>query len=194
MRRGSYITFFFVFLAATFSANSQDLPGKIRGYSVYKADITVGQKSSGPGNTLSDAVVSLADPSLRDLSPAGATLEVSAEFKATRQSGKVDFLVFHDLRVNGIPVSVDEYQNRFEFAKGQTVRLPVPATIFVPTTQILLVAMNEANGSKKLWTVTGRVFVFGKFRKFGVDHKRVVPIDINFTIANPLQSAATVEQ
>ena len=36
------------------------------------------------------------------------------------------------------------------------------------------------------WIVTGRVFVFGKFRRYGLYHKRVVPIDLNLTIKNPL--------
>jgi hypothetical protein len=193
MRPRKSFTFLVVLLILAVSSNAQDLPRKIRGYSVYKAEITVGQKDSASGES-SDTVVSLAEPILKELSATGAKLEVSAEFKTTKQSGKVDFLAFHDFRVNGISVNVAEYQNPFEFTKGQTVRLPVPATIFVPTTQILRAAISEANESKKVWTITGRVLVFGKFRKFGFDHKRVVPIDVNFKIANPLQSLAVAEQ
>jgi hypothetical protein len=48
--------------------------------------------------------------------------------------------------------------------------------------------MREMRDSKKEWTITGRVFVFGKFRKFGFEHKRVVPIDIHLTVANPIRS------
>ena len=40
---------------------------------------------------------------------------------------------------------------------------------------------------KKKWSVTGTVFVFGKFKKYGINFKRVVPIKIDLTIANPLK-------
>jgi hypothetical protein len=194
MRRGRLRTFLIVSLILAASIGAQELPGKIRGYSVYKADIIVSQQLPTAGGPVSDAVVSLSDPTLKELSAAGATLQVSAEFKAVKQSGQVDFLAFHDLRVNGIPVDVDEYRESFKFTKGETVKLPAPATIFIPTTQILRAALHEANRSDKVWTITGRVFVFGKFRKYGLEHKRVVPIDINFKIANPLLSDPRLER
>lgn len=47
---------------------------------------------------------------------------------------------------------------------------------------------NDKTAAKDEWTVTGRVFVFGRFKKFGFDFKRVVPVEINLKIKNPLNS------
>jgi hypothetical protein len=189
MRVGKSISYVLLLLAVTaLAAAAQELPRKIRGYTVHKADISVEQNTSRRATGGSDAVISLSEPKLKELTPAGLTLEVSAQIKSLAQSGKVDFLAFHGLQVNGIAVTVDEYREAFSFKKGESVTLPKPASIFVPTTQILRAAMREMRDSKKEWTITGRVFVFGKFRKFGFEHKRVVPIDINLTVANPIRS------
>ncbi|MEP7211846.1 MAG: hypothetical protein ABI791_02145 [Acidobacteriota bacterium] len=188
MRRGKFILSLLLLLFVSVCAGAQDLPRKIRGYSVYKADINLTQRSPNSSARLADAAVVLSEPVLKELSLTGVTLEISAEINACEQSGKVDFLAFSDLRVNGISVEVDEYRESFAFEKGEFVKLPKPASIFVPTTQLLRATLREMNESKKEWTITGRVFVFGKFRKYGFEHKRVVPIDINLKIANPVRS------
>ena len=43
--------------------------------------------------------------------------------------------------------------------------------------------------SQAEWTVSGRVFVFGRFRRFGIYHKRVVPVDFQIKIKNPLSAS-----
>jgi hypothetical protein len=67
--------------------------------------------------------------------------------------------------------------------------MPKAATIFIPACQILNAAWNEVSGSKKEWIVTGRVFVFGKFRKLGFSFKRVVPVEVKLMINNPLRGS-----
>ena len=64
--------------------------------------------------------------------------------------------------------------------------MPKPARIFLGTGQIVKAAWKEIAETKKEWTITGRVFVFGKFKKLGFSFKRVIPVDINLTIKNPL--------
>ncbi len=64
--------------------------------------------------------------------------------------------------------------------------MPAPATVFLPTSNILNAAWKEITASKSDWNVTGRVFVFGKFKKFGFTFKRVIPVDVRLTIKNPL--------
>ncbi|MCY7377045.1 MAG: hypothetical protein LH472_13885, partial [Pyrinomonadaceae bacterium] len=109
-----------------------------------------------------------------------------AEIDSPEQSGKIDFLTFHDFRVNGLAVDVEEYQESFEFKKNQTIALPKPVKIFVGAGQTLRGALSEWRNSKDEWTVTGRIFVFGHFKKAGFKFKRVVPIEINLKIENPL--------
>lgn len=158
------------------------MPDKIRGYKVYRETISVNANSQP-----TDASVKVGDPEVVDLSLNGVTFEFPAEFVSAKQSGKVEFVTFHDLRVNGISVEAEEYSDRFEFRKGEFLKLPTPIRILLPTVGVVKAAWNEMAESKDEWTVTGRVLVFGKFRKFGFHHKRVVPVDIELTIKNPLR-------
>lgn len=175
----------FLILFAGTTATAQDLPSSIRGYKVHSEKIVITSISAKPdGNA--DATVKVEDPELVDVSLSGVTFEFPAEALSSKQSGKVDFLTFHDFEVNGIKVTIPEYSTPFSFKKGESFRLPQPAKIFLPTTSIANAAWKEMRETRETWQVTGRIFVYGRFRKFGFYHKRVVPVDVNITIANPL--------
>lgn len=169
----------------TATAFAQDLPKSIRGYKVHRDKITV---STTETKAPTDASVLIGDPSIVEAALIGVTFELPAEVLAAKQSGKVDFLSFHDVNVNGISVDVEEYSYPFSFKKGETVALPKPARIFLPATGMMQAAWSEMRDSKEYWSVTGRVLVFGKFRKFGMYHKRVVPVDFEIKIKNPLRN------
>jgi hypothetical protein len=47
-------------------------------------------------------------------------------------------------------------------------------------------ALGEWNDAKALWPVTGRVYVFGQFKKFIFKFKRVVPVELSLSLPNPL--------
>ncbi len=158
---------------------SQELPKKIRGYTVHRDTVTVKSDGVNSPAPLTDVVLKVDDPVLTDLGLDGVTFEVSARIRSARQTGKVDFLSFHDFRINGLSVNVEEYRHSFSFRRNETINLPAPAKVFLPTTQLLSGAWREMRESKKQWTVTGRVFVFGRFRRFGFNHRRVIPIDIS---------------
>lgn len=181
-----------VFIGSLFFFSSfvpaQDLPGEIRGYKVYKAKISVTNQTEKPdARDKSEAFVKVGEPEIVDVSLTGVTLELSAEIDAPGQSGSVDFLTFKDFRVNGLAVDVEEYQESFEINKNQTVTLPKPIKIFVGSGQTLRGAVNELKDSKDEWTVTGTVFVFGRFKKSFLKFKRVVPVEVNIKIKNPLK-------
>ena len=165
---------------------SQDLPDNIRGYKVYEDKISVSTGDSR-GKRQVDASVKIGDPELVDAGLTGITFELPAEVVAAKQSGKVDFFTFHEVKVNGIAVDVEEYRHPFTFKKGEPVPLPKPARISLPVTGIVQAAWQEMRDSKDDWTVTGRVFVFGRFRKFGMYHKQVVPVDFEVKFKNPLR-------
>ncbi|HQU86111.1 MAG TPA: hypothetical protein PKY59_23490 [Pyrinomonadaceae bacterium] len=171
------------------SVYAQDLPDKIRGYKVYKADIAV-KNSAEKTEKKNDfeAFVKINEPVLSDVSLTGITFELSAEIESIEQSGNIDFLSFQDFRVNGLAVEVEEYKNPFSFKKNEKIILPKPARIFLSTPQTLRGVYKEVKDSKEDWLVTGKVFVFGKFKKFGFSFKRVIPIEINLKIKNPLKS------
>ena len=182
-----------VILFFTISAFAQELPKEIRGYKVYKAKISVKNQAEKSSDSKSDkkdqteAYVKVSAPELADLSLTGITLELTAEIEASEQSGKVDFLTFRDFRVNNLAVEVEEYKESFEFKKNQKIALPKPIKIFVGTTQTLRGALAEFKKSEAQWTVTGTIFVFGRFKKAGFNFKRVVPVEINLKIENPLR-------
>lgn len=165
-----------------------DLPKTIRGYKVHSQIIVVsGSLPESYSDNDADVLVKVGNPSLTETAPAGITLALPVDFTSLQQSGRVDFITFYNVRVNGIPISVEEYRHRFDFRRGKTGSLPEPAQIFVPTGRILQAAWLEMRDHRPRWSVTGRVFVFGKFRRFGMLHKRVVPVDFDISVANPLR-------
>lgn len=172
---------FLLLLLLSFPAFSQELPDKIRGYKVYRDKVSINTHTAA-----SDAAVNIGEPEVVDVSLSGITLELPAELTTSAQSGKVVMVSFHDLKVNGIKVEPEEYVHKFEFRKGEKVKVPQPVRIFVPASGLVKTAWKEMTETRAEWIVTGRVFVFGKFRRYGIHHKRVVPIDLNLTIKNPL--------
>ena len=171
-----------------FSAIAQDLPDKIRGYKVHNAKISVVTESDKTeGKSKAEAFVKIGEPELTDISLSGITLELSAEIRSTEQSGKIDFIAFHDFRVDGLAVEIEEYKESFAFKKNQPLILPKPFIIILGASETLRGALKEIKKSRDEWTVTGRVFVFGRFKKFGFSFKRVVPVEINLKIKNPLR-------
>ncbi len=185
----SFIKLLFVLCLFAFAADAQELPDKIRGYKVKKADITIGNK--GAGNSENDDVsveVRFDEPEVASVGLTGITLELGGKFIIYGQSGTVNFITFKDFKVNGIKVDIEEYKKSFDFKKGETVELEKPVEIFVRTSQALRGVFGEYNDSKDKWKVTGRVFVFGRFNKMGFKFKRVIPVDVDMMIENPLNS------
>lgn len=175
-------------LLFAFSAFAQNLPDKIRGYKVYKTQVSVRTETDkSEKKDKSEAFVKIGEPELIDVSLTGVTFELTAEISALEQNGAVDFLTFHDFRVNGLNVEIEEYKEPFVFKKNQPIKLPKPVKIFLGAAQTLRGALKEMKDLKNEWLVTGRIFVFGRFKKFGFSFKRVIPVEINIKIKNPLQ-------
>ena len=182
LRLGVLITLF------AFGIFAQDLPDEIRGYKVYGAKVSVTNKTGQAAEKdKAEAMARLTEPELTETSLTGLTFEISAEIDPLDYKGKVDFLTFKDFKVNGLEVEIEEYTNSFEFKKNEVIKLPRPIKILIGTKQALKGALEEINDSKDEWTVTGRVFVFGRFKKLGFNFKRVVPVDVNVKIKNPLK-------
>lgn len=171
------------------SAAAQDLPKEIRGYKVYRAKISVLNKTEKiDKKDDSEAFVKVGEPELIDVSLSGITFEIPAEIDSLEQTGTIDFLAFHDFRVNNLAVQIEDYKESFEIKKNRSIVLPKPINIFLGAGQTLRGALSELKESKAEWTVTGRVFVFGHFKKSFLKFKRVVPVEINLKIKNPLKN------
>lgn len=170
------------------SAVAQDWPDKINGYKLHKAEIVVTNSSIRAADNRGDAVVFVDVPKVVDIGLGGISFEIMAEFVSRNESGKVDLVTFKDLNVNGLALDVEDYRHSFAFKKEKRVSLPLPAKVSIKTMSIPRAALSELMGSPNELAVTGRAFVFGKFKKFGFSFKRVVPVTIDLKFNNPLRS------
>lgn len=163
--------------------SAQELPDKIRGYKVQKVEVSVNDPNA---RSEKSATILFGEPELESVSVTGLKLSFQSKLLIEGQSGSVDFITFKDFEVNGIKVGIEEFTQPFEFQKGVEIDLPDAINVFVGTGQLAVGAYSEWKESKKQWRVRGRIFVFGKFRKFGFNFKRTVPVDVDFYIRNPL--------
>ncbi|MBP6003863.1 MAG: hypothetical protein KA746_10560 [Pyrinomonadaceae bacterium] len=186
-KRGSTIIIFLVLLASASTAFGQALPKKILGYKVYQADITIGSTTS-VGTKGQDASVLISPPSIVDLGWNGVTIEINGSLSAIQQSGRVDFITFRDFTINGVPVDVQEYRHSFAFKRGVGTSLPRPAQALVRTSSLAKAAFKEIIETKDEWAISGTALVFGRFNKYGMSFKRVVPVNVHLTIPNPVKS------
>jgi hypothetical protein len=165
-------------------------PKEIRGYKIERAKVEIKrQKDSRKSNEIgdADALIQFGEPRVARVTPLGLTLEVPITIAAVKQGGHVDFLTFEDMMVNGTPVSVDEYDHPFELPNKNPVMLAEPIRLFISAPRVLLGALDEWGNSKEMWPVTGRVYVFGRFKKFLFNFKRAVPIELDLALSNPLR-------
>ncbi|QQS42704.1 MAG: hypothetical protein IPM63_07165 [Acidobacteriota bacterium] len=168
------------------NAFPQELPDKIRGYRVHKAEI--GTASGNGAEDGRDAFeMSFSDPEFDSVGLEGVTFTVDPVLTVKGRSGRVDFLSFENFEVNGIPVEIRDYESPFDFKSGETVALEDPVRIVVGLTSAVKGAAKEIKSSKDEWLVSGTVFVFGRFKWSIFRFKRVVPIPVSFTIPNPLK-------
>ena len=168
-------------------------PKEIRGYKVERAKVEIRkQKSSNreeiaeQASSDSDALIQFGEATIARMTPLGITLEVPVTVAAVKQKGKVDFLTFEDMVVNDVPVTVEDYNYRFDLPTNKATLLPKPVRLFISMQRALLGALGEWNDSKESWPVTGRVYVFGQFKKFIFKFKRVVPVELAVSLRNPL--------
>lgn len=169
-------------LGLAVTAASQELPAKIRGYKVH----TPGTSASNDPTAGPRAFVRLDKPAIKLDGLLSVGVEAGGEFTSHDQSGRVDFLTFRDLRVNGIAVEIDEYRHKFRFKKGEPVDLPAPLRGRISLVGAARTAWRELADSPDKWRITGTVYVFGRFKRFGFIFKRVVPVKLYVSIPNPL--------
>lgn len=186
--KSTFAGFLFILLVFTV-AQGQDYPKEIRGYKVEKVKIVV---KNDDGKTEpkddSEAFVTLGEPTVSNIGLTGVTFDITGRISPLEQKGKVDFLSFKDFKVNGTSVTIEDYTESFSFDKNKPIDLPEPIKVFVGMGQTLLGGLGEVRDSKDEWEVTGTVFVFGKFKKFGFNFKRVVPVPVSVKIKNPIKT------
>jgi hypothetical protein len=176
------------------SPPARHYPKEIRGYKVERARVEIkkreGKEEDSKASADMDALIQLGEPRVAGVTPLGITLEIPVTVAAVKQGGRVDFLTFEDMTVNGTSVTVNEYRHSFDLPNAHSITLPEPIRIYVSTPGVLWGALGEWSQPKDVWPVTGRVYVFGRFKKFLFKFKRVVPVELNLSFKNPLRSKA----
>ena len=179
-------------------AQTRTYPEKIRGYKVERTVVEVKRPGSGSANNKGkdpqsveddssvDQLISLGKPSLARVTPLGITFEVPMVIAPVTQSGKVDFLVFEDIEINGHSVNIADYEHSFSLPNSKPLTLKDPLRIYIYLPSALLAALGEWTDSQDTWPVKGRVYVFGKFKKSLFSFKRCVPVELDLTMRNPL--------
>ncbi|HMJ25599.1 MAG TPA: hypothetical protein VK475_07210 [Pyrinomonadaceae bacterium] len=212
---GRLATITAAFLLLVYSAlpvlpQSRTYPKEIRGYKVERTVVEIKKperKIAKPGKENAqnqsdkvdqtdnvadsdgdvDQLIRLGQPRLARATPLGFTLEVPIVVSAVKQSGKVDFLLFEDMVINGTSVEIDEYHRAFDLPNKEPLTLREPLRFYIYLPNALLAALGDWSDAKETWPVTGRVYVFGKFKKSVFSFKRVVPVELNLTMQNPLR-------
>ena len=176
-------------------AQTRAYPDKIRGYKVERTVVEVksaknstGAANNGPKSDDAnvDQLITFGKPALARVTPLGITFEVPIVVAPVTQNGKVDFLVFEDMEINGHSVNIDDYNHEFNLPGNAPLTLKSPLSIYIYLPGAMLAAIGEWTDSRETWPVTGRVYVFGKFKKSLFSFKRCVPVELNLTMRNPL--------
>lgn len=185
-------------VSASVPSQTRAYPDKIRGYKVERTNVEVkrskynGANGSGNGqvsldDSSVDQLISLGKPTLARVTPLGITFEVPMVVAPVTQSGKVDFLVFEDMEINGHSVNISDYEHSFKLPNDKSLTLKDPLRIYIYLPSALLAALGEWTDSQDTWPVTGRVYVFGKFKKSIFSFKRCVPVELDLKMRNPLK-------
>jgi hypothetical protein len=191
------IVLLLVSIPMTASGQSRSYPDNIRGYKVERTVVEIkkpenqNQAPATSSDSDVDQLISFGPPSLARATPLGVTFEVPVVVAPVKQSGKVDFLLFEDMEVNGHSVQIDEYNHSFGLPDRKALTLREPLRVYIHLPGAILAALGDWTDSRDTWPVTGRVYVFGKFKKkilgISTSFKRVVPVELNLTMRNPLK-------
>ena len=207
---GLLLTFVLAGACPAQNRSNRAYPKEIRGYKVERTVVEIkkpetkneksgndknGRGTDSPNQTENptdpetdvDALIQLGKPELARITPLGVTFEVPIVVSPVKQSGHVDFLVFEDMVINGTSVNVDEYRRAFDLPNKQPLTLREPLRIYLYLPSAMLAALGDWSESKETWPVTGRVYVFGKFKKGMFSFKRVVPVELSLKMRNPLR-------
>jgi hypothetical protein len=199
MLRPMALGFLIVLTGATaVLSQTPSYPDKIRGYKVERTVVEIKKPETKNGAAQTDVgtnsdsdvdtLIQFGNPELARVTPLGITFEVPIVVAPVKQSGHVDFLMFEDMVVNGTPVEIAEYRHTFDLPNKQPLQLKNPLRFYIYLTRAVLAALGEWTDSKETWQVTGRVYVFGKFKKSLFSFKRCIPIELDVPMRNPLQS------
>ena len=159
------------------------LPDQLRGAKVY----TIPEDAT-PGATAENPVV-YRGLSYQDINLEHLVLNLSLSVKPVDRAATIRKIYFQDIRVNGVPVHIESFEEEFKVSKKEIVDLPAPLRCaFVFSDVESLAPINEIIAQDKI-RITGRSFIEVKLNaleKVALRAKRLVlPVNLNEEV--PLQ-------
>lgn len=195
------------------SSTSRPLPKTVRGYKVERVQIKLkGRASKGKdeGNNVSRssddsrrdqhrdrsaddgdeeaarALIRFGEPRVVSFSLFKIELDFPVEIAAVEQRGRIDWLVFEAITINGVAVEIADYARGFHLPNELPLRLPEPLRVTVATPRALLATFDELRQPRSDWKIGGRVYALGRFKKFFFTFRRAVPIELDLSVPNPI--------
>ena len=160
----------------------QDLPPEVRGAKVYKLDES--KLKSSP-----EKLAVYRSMAYEDINMERLALNLYMSLRPVDRPATVKRVYFQDIRVNGVPIHVQTYDEVFKLSKKTTVDLPGPIKCKIIFSDLdSLVPVRDIVRDNQL-QVTGQSFIEVKLtavQKLALRTKRlIIPAKINETI--PLQ-------
>jgi len=181
--------------ANTVFGQSTIYPKEIRGYKVERATVELKETKTKKADSRIQKppdspapLIQFGSPRVARITPLGINLEIPIVVSPVRQKGRIDFLVFEKMTVNGTSVQIDEYHRAFNLPTDKPLTLTEPLRVYVYLPSAVVATIDELNNSKEEWPVTGTVYVFGRFNKSILRFKRCIPVELNLTITNPVRA------
>lgn len=186
-----------VLVVCTSTALTQSVtyPKEIRGYKVERRSVELKEsktkkldsKNQKPSDS-STPLIQFGNPRVASATPLGISLEIPVVVSPVRQRGRIHFLVFENMTVNGTSVQIDEYHRAFNLPNEKPLTLNEPLRFYVNLPTAAVAAIDALTNSKMEWPVTGTVYVFGRFNKSIFRFKRCIPVELNLMVRNPLRN------
>src|SRR5437763_6791102 len=117
-------------------AQSDKYRKEIRGYKVERTTVEIKQSETGAsrknrnavttGDSEVDRLITFGAPQLARVTALGITFAVPIVVAAVKQTGRVDFLSFEDMAVNGHSVEIEDYQHQFNLPNKDPLTLKEP--------------------------------------------------------------------
>ena len=164
------------------------LPEAIRGAKIYQLPTKGGQPAPNPG-----VYKSL---TFRDINLDRLLLALSVSIEPVDRAATVQRMYFQDVRVNGIPVHIDTFDQEFKLSNKEPVDLPAPLNCTIVFADLDSLQPVRDMVDKDKIQITGQSFIevkLNSLEKMALRAKQVVipvalneQVPLNFFQGNPL--------
>ncbi|MBI4469258.1 MAG: hypothetical protein HY650_08065 [Acidobacteria bacterium] len=155
-------------------------PTKIDGYQVYRPD-----KDEAGVIEFYD-LIDITGVTPRQLTTDSLTVGLRIVLHPVEISGEIEVLRFEDMKLNGVPFQIAEVRSTFPLPAKEPKPLPEDLALTVRFSEVGPALLRNLLEPDKDLMIEGNALIFGRFRKFGIPFKRVVPVELKTRRPSPL--------